>query len=225
MLTKKQHELLLFIDGHLRRTGFSPSFDEMKDALGLRSKSGIHRLISALEERGFLHRRHHRARALEILRLPDIEPSPVRKPVDPPAPGPAVPSAAVIAGMVELPFVGRIAAGNPIEAINASTTHIVVPASLMSKASDHYALEVTGDSMEDAGILDGDTVIIRAQAQASDGQIAVALIDGEEVTLKRVRHQGDEIALIPANTRYETRTLPASRVSIQGTLAGLMRRY
>ncbi|AXY23117.1 LexA repressor [Komagataeibacter saccharivorans] len=225
MLTKKQHELLLFIDGHLRRTGFSPSFDEMKDALGLRSKSGIHRLISALEERGFLHRRHHRARALEILRLPDIEPPPVRKPVDPPASGPAVPSAAVIAGMVELPFVGRIAAGNPIEAINASTTHIVVPASLMSKASDHYALEVTGDSMEDAGILDGDTVIIRAQAQASDGQIAVALIDGEEVTLKRVRHQGDEIALIPANTRYETRTLPASRVSIQGTLAGLMRRY
>ena len=225
MLTKKQHELLLFIDGHLRRTGFSPSFDEMKDALGLRSKSGIHRLISALEERGFLHRRHHRARALEILRLPDIEPPPVRKPVDLPAPGPSVPSAAVIAGMVELPFVGRIAAGNPIEAINASTTHIVVPASLMSKASDHYALEVTGDSMEDAGILDGDTVIIRAQAQASDGQIAVALIDGEEVTLKRVRHQGDEIALIPANTRYETRTLPASRVSIQGTLAGLMRRY
>lgn len=130
MLTKKQHELLLFIDGHLRSTGFSPSFDEMKDALGLRSKSGIHRLISALEERGFLHRRHHRARALEILRLPDIEPPPVRKPTDSLPTPPQTPPAAMLAKLVELPFVGRIAAGAPIEAINTATTHITVPADM-----------------------------------------------------------------------------------------------
>lgn len=172
MLTKKQHELLLFIDGHLRRTGFSPSFDEMKDALGLRSKSGIHRLISALEERGFLHRRHHRARALEILRLPDIEtmPSPVEQPD--PAPG-MMPVAAFQVPVVEVPFVGRVAAGNPIEAISTDTTRIAVPADMLGKAS-HYALEVTGDSMQDAGILDGDMVIIREGAHASDGQIVVA---------------------------------------------------
>ncbi|KDU94603.1 repressor LexA [Komagataeibacter rhaeticus] len=224
MLTKKQHELLLFIDGHLRRTGFSPSFDEMKDALGLRSKSGIHRLISALEERGFLHRRHHRARALEILRLPDIEippPPPVK------APGPSLPEgadAAFLVPVVEVPFVGRVAAGNPIEAITTDTTRIAVPADMLGKAS-HYALEVTGDSMQDAGILDGDMVIIREGTQATDGQIVVALVDGDEVTLKRIRHEGGEIALIPANTRYETRLLPASRVSVQGTLAGLIRRY
>ncbi|BAK83000.1 transcriptional repressor LexA [Komagataeibacter medellinensis] len=223
MLTKKQHELLLFIDGHLRRTGFSPSFDEMKDALGLRSKSGIHRLISALEERGFLHRRHHRARALEILRLPDIEtmPSPVEQPD--PAPG-MMPVAAFQVPVVEVPFVGRVAAGNPIEAISTDTTRIAVPADMLGKAS-HYALEVTGDSMQDAGILDGDMVIIREGAHASDGQIVVALIDGDEVTLKRIRHEGGEIALIPANIRYETRLLPAARVSVQGTLAGLIRRY
>ncbi|GAB6966064.1 transcriptional repressor LexA [Komagataeibacter kakiaceti JCM 25156] len=225
MLTKKQHELLLFIDGHLRSTGFSPSFDEMKDALGLRSKSGIHRLISALEERGFLHRRHHRARALEILRLPDIEPLPARRPADSPQPPPDTPPAAMLAKLVELPFVGRIAAGAPIEAINTTTTHITVPVDMLGRASGHYALEVCGDSMEEAGILDGDTVIIRDQRQASDGQIVVALIDGEEVTLKRLRHEGDDIALIPANRRYETRVLPARRVSIQGTLAGLIRRY
>ncbi|ATU72573.1 LexA repressor [Gluconacetobacter sp. SXCC-1] len=224
MLTKKQHELLLFIDGHLRRTGFSPSFDEMKDALGLRSKSGIHRLISALEERGFLHRRHHRARALEILRLPDIEippPPPVK------APGPSRPEgadAAFLVPVVEVPFVGRVAAGNPIEAITTDTTRIAVPADMLGKAS-HYALEVMGDSMQDAGILDGDMVIIREGTQATDGQIVVALVDGDEVTLKRIRHEGGEIALIPANTRYETRLLPASRVSVQGTLAGLIRRY
>ncbi|MCE2563871.1 transcriptional repressor LexA [Komagataeibacter sp. FNDCF1] len=222
MLTKKQHELLLFIDGHLRRTGFSPSFDEMKDALGLRSKSGIHRLISALEERGFLHRRHHRARALEILRLPDIEvpPPPVQAPVPPPAMPPEIFHAAV----VEVPFVGRVAAGNPIEAINTTTTRISVPADMLGKAG-HYALEVMGDSMQDAGILDGDMVIIREGMQATDGQIVVALIDGEEVTLKRIRHEKDGIALIPANTHYETRVLPLSRVSVQGTLAGLIRRY
>lgn len=225
MLTKKQHELLLFIDGHLRRTGFSPSFDEMKDALGLRSKSGIHRLISALEERGFLHRRHHRARALEILRLPDIELPPQRRPADSPQTPAETPSAAILASMVELPFVGRIAAGAPIEAINTTTAHITVPADMLGKAGSHYALEVSGDSMEEAGILDGDTVIIRDQKQAANGQIVVALIDGQEVTLKRLRHDGDDIALIPANSRYETRVLPARRVSIQGTLAGLLRRY
>ncbi|GBQ59279.1 transcriptional repressor LexA [Komagataeibacter swingsii] len=223
MLTKKQHELLLFIDGHLRRTGFSPSFDEMKDALGLRSKSGIHRLISALEERGFLHRRHHRARALEILRLPDIEVPPPPAPSDSPAPVPDLPSPEMMA-VVEVPFVGRIAAGNPIEAITAETARIVVPGDMLGKAS-HYALEVTGDSMQEAGILDGDMVIIREGAHAADGQIVVALIDGEEVTLKRLRHEGGEIALVPANSHYETRVLPAGRVSVQGTLAGLIRRY
>lgn len=224
MLTKKQHELLLFIDGHLRRTGFSPSFDEMKDALGLRSKSGIHRLISALEERGFLHRRHHRARALEILRLPDIEVPPSPAPSDSPAPVPDLPSPEMMAAVVEVPFVGRIAAGNPIEAITAETARIVVPGDMLGKAS-HYALEVTGDSMQEAGILDGDMVIIREGAHAADGQIVVALIDGEEVTLKRLRREGGEIALIPANSHYETRVLPAGRVSVQGTLAGLIRRY
>ncbi|AHI25644.1 LexA repressor [Komagataeibacter xylinus E25] len=224
MLTKKQHELLLFIDGHLRRTGFSPSFDEMKDALGLRSKSGIHRLISALEERGFLHRRHHRARALEILRLPDIEVPPPPAPSDSPAPVPDLPAPEMMAAVVEVPFVGRIAAGNPIEAITAETARIVVPGDMLGKAS-HYALEVTGDSMQEAGILDGDMVIIREGAHAADGQIVVALIDGEEVTLKRLRREGGEIALIPANSHYETRVLPAGRVSVQGTLAGLIRRY
>ncbi|GCE89515.1 transcriptional regulator LexA [Komagataeibacter diospyri] len=224
MLTKKQHELLLFIDSHLRRTGFSPSFDEMKDALGLRSKSGIHRLISALEERGFLHRRHHRARALEILRLPDIEVPPRPAPSDSPAPVPDLPSPEMLAGVVDVPFVGRIAAGNPIEAITAETARITVPADMLGKAS-HYALEVTGDSMQEAGILDGDMVIIREGAQATDGQIVVALIDGEEVTLKRLRREGGEIALVPANSHYETRVLPAGRVSVQGTLAGLIRRY
>ncbi|GCE79239.1 transcriptional repressor LexA [Komagataeibacter oboediens] len=225
MLTKKQHELLLFIDGHLRRTGFSPSFDEMKDALGLRSKSGIHRLISALEERGFLHRRHHRARALEILRLPDIDVPPPPAPSDSPTPVPDnVPAPAILAGVVDVPFVGRIAAGNPIEAITPETTRITVPADMLGKAS-HYALEVTGDSMQEAGILDGDMVIIREGTQASDGQIVVALIDGEEVTLKRLRREGGDIALVPANSLYETRVLPAGRVSVQGTLAGLIRRY
>lgn len=223
MLTRKQHELLLFIDGHLRRTGFSPSFDEMKDALGLRSKSGIHRLISALEERGFLHRRHHRARALEILRLPDIDPPPPR-PADSPRPMPDVPAPEQIAAVMDVPFVGRIAAGNPIEAITPETTRITVPADMLGKAS-HYALEVTGNSMEEAGILDGDMVIIREQNHASDGEIVVALIDGDEVTLKRIRHQGSEIALIPANSAYDTRIFPAGRVYIQGTLAGLIRRY
>ncbi|WP_010507856.1 transcriptional repressor LexA [Komagataeibacter europaeus] len=223
MLTKKQHELLLFIDSHLRRTGFSPSFDEMKDALGLRSKSGIHRLISALEERGFLHRRHHRARALEILRLPDIDVPPAPAPSDPPAPIPGSPDPGGML-VVDVPFVGRIAAGNPIEAITPETTRIAVPADMLGKAS-HYALEVTGDSMQDAGILDGDMVIIREGMQATDGQIVVALIDGMEVTLKRLRHEGSNIALIPANRHYETRVLPAARVNVQGTLAGLIRRY
>ncbi|MBE7729140.1 transcriptional repressor LexA [Komagataeibacter sp. FXV3] len=222
MLTKKQHELLLFIDSHLRRTGFSPSFDEMKDALGLRSKSGIHRLISALEERGFLHRRHHRARALEILRLPDIEVPPAPAPSDSPAPVPGLPAPEML--VVDVPFVGRIAAGNPIEAITPETARIAVPADMLGKAS-HYALEVAGDSMQEAGILDGDMVIIREGMHATDGQIVVALIDGMEVTLKRLRHEGSDIALIPANSRYETRVLPAGRVSVQGTLAGLIRRY
>jgi len=234
MLTRKQHQLLLFIDDYLRRTGFSPSFDEMKDALDLKSKSGIHRLISGLEERGFLARRHHRARALEVLRLPTIE-------------GPATESAAssfnprVIQGdftaripgarpmenaaTVSLPLYGRIAAGLPIEAMRDSGNQIEVPVSLLSGSGDHYVLEISGDSMIEAGVLDGDMVVIRHEENADNGQIAVALIDGLEVTLKRIRRRGNAIALEPANAAYETRIVPAERVAIQGRLVGLVRRY
>ncbi|GBQ31731.1 transcriptional repressor LexA [Gluconacetobacter azotocaptans] len=238
MLTRKQHELLLFIDRHLKQTGFSPSFDEMKDALNLRSKSGIHRLISALEERDFLKRRHHRARALEVLRLPEIAPPPQE---DPPAPLPAeafVPNVikgdfagrltgahvATEAGAINLPFYGRIAAGQPIEAMRDTGAQIEVPLTLLSQG-DHYALEVAGDSMIEAGILDGDTVIIRQSDTADNGQIVVALIDDLEVTLKRLRRRGSTIALEPANARYESRIVPSDRVRIQGLLVGLLRQY
>ncbi|GBQ91812.1 LexA repressor [Gluconacetobacter johannae DSM 13595] len=238
MLTRKQHELLLFIDRHLKQTGFSPSFDEMKDALNLRSKSGIHRLISALEERDFLKRRHHRARALEVLRLPEVAP-PVQE--DPPAPLPAeafVPNVikgdfasrltgapvATEAGAINLPFYGRIAAGQPIEAMRDTGAQIEVPLTLLG-SGDHYALEVAGDSMIEAGILDGDTVIIRQSDRAENGQIVVALIDDLEVTLKRLRRRGSTIALEPANARYESRIVPSDRVRIQGLLVGLLRQY
>jgi repressor LexA len=237
MLTRKQHELLIFIDRHLKTTGFSPSFEEMKDALNLRSKSGIHRLISALEERGFLQRRHHRARALEVVRLPE---GLVEAPAD--APAAIAPSfapnvirgdfsgrlpgvrAAEAASAVQLPLYGRIAAGLPIEAMRDSPDHIEVPTALLG-AGEHYALEVSGDSMIDAGILDGDTVIIRRTDAADNGQIVVALVDENEVTLKRLRRKGASIALEPANTRHETRIFPADRVRVQGRLVGLLRTY
>ena len=241
MLTRKQHELLVFIDRHLKATGFSPSFEEMKDALHLKSKSGIHRLISALEERGFLSRRHNRARALEVMRLPD-DMAPARPGETTGRPAAGTPSFApnVIrgdfsqrltgdkapesAGAVQLPLYGRIAAGLPIEAMRDATNHVEVPVALVGPG-EHYALEVAGDSMIDAGILDGDTVIICRSDTADSGQIVVALVDDGEVTLKRLRRRGASIALEPANPRHETRIFPADRVRVQGRLVGLLRQY
>jgi repressor LexA len=244
MLTRKQHELLSFIDRHLKETGVSPSFEEMKEALSLRSKSGIHRLISALEERGFLRRHHHRARALEVVRLPEnMAPTAARRAAPAAAAAPAQPPsfspnvirgdftnrlpgvrAANEAAAVQLPLYGRIAAGLPIEALRDDGAHIEVPMAMLG-GGDHFALEVAGDSMIDAGILDGDTVIIRKGETAETGQIIVALIDENEVTLKRIRRRGNSIALEPANARYETRLLPPDRVKVQGRLVALLRRY
>jgi repressor LexA len=245
MLTRKQHELLTFIDKHLRNTGFSPSFEEMKEALNLKSKSGIHRLITALEERGFLKRRAHRARALEVLRMPDsLAPRGAQAAAVAAAPAPApTPSFApnVIRGnfaqnlpgavrtandaaAVHLPLYGRIAAGLPIEALRDGGESVEVPAALLG-GGEHYALEVAGDSMEGAGILDGDTVIIRRGDTADNGAIVVALVDENEVTLKRLRRRGNSIALEAANPRYETRIFGPDRVKVQGRLVGLVRRY
>jgi repressor LexA len=242
MLTRKQHELLTFIDKHLKDSGVSPSFEEMKDGLHLRSKSGIHRLITALEERGFLRRHHHRARALEVLRLPEnVTGQPTRRPkVEPPPPPPPAFKPNVIKGdfssrlagaraandatAVSLPLYGRIAAGMPIEAMRDDSAHIEIPATMLG-AGDHFALEVTGDSMIDAGIYDGDTVIVRRGETAETGQIIVALVDENEVTLKRLRRRGNSVALEPANPRHETRLFPPHRVKVQGRLVGLLRRY
>jgi repressor LexA len=232
--------LLSFIDRHLKETGVSPSFEEMKEALTLRSKSGIHRLISALEERGFLRRHHHRARALEVVRLPEnfAQPGAKRDPAKPAAAAPFSPNvirgdftnrlpgvrAANEAAAVQLPLYGRIAAGQAIEALRDDGAHIEVPMAMLG-SGDHFALEVAGDSMIDAGILDGDTVIIRKGETAETGQIIVALIDENEVTLKRIRKRGNSIALEPANARYETRLLPPDRVKVQGRMVALMRKY
>ncbi len=244
MLTRKQHELLMFIDRHLRETGFSPSFEEMKAALRLKSKSGIHRLITALEERGFLKRRAHRARALEVIRLPDnVASRGAPPPVSAPAPAPAPPAfapnvirgnfASNLAGVpkpaneapaVHLPLYGRIAAGSPIEALRDSGSSVEVPAAMLS-GGEHYALEVAGDSMIEAGILDGDTVIIRRGDTADNGAIVVALVDESEVTLKRLRRRGNSVALEPANRAYETRIFGPDRVRVQGRLVGLLRKY
>ena len=240
MLTRKQHELLMFIDKHLRDTGFSPSFEEMKEALNLRSKSGIHRLITALEERGFLRRRAHRARALEVMRLPEAT-TPKTKEV---APKPEAPSfapnvirgnfannlpasaarVAAEAAAVHLPLYGRIAAGLPIEALRDNGASGTSTLALLGNG-EHYALEVAGDSMEEAGIMDGDTVIIRRTDTADNGTIVVALVDENEVTLKRLRRRGNSIALEPANARHETRIFGPDRVRVQGKLVGLLRRY
>ncbi|MCL2428439.1 MAG: transcriptional repressor LexA [Alphaproteobacteria bacterium] len=239
MLTRKQYQLLIFIDRHLKQTGFSPSFEEMKEALQLRSKSGIHRLISALEERGFLRRRHHRARALEVVRLPeDIAPRSAENQARNAEGQNFAPNvirgdftariagvrAANEAGAVQLPLYGRIAAGLPIEALRDAGAQIEVPMALLGNG-EHYALEVAGDSMVDAGILDGDTVVIRKGESAENGQIVVALVDENEVTLKRLRRRGNSIALEPANARHETRIFPADRVKVQGRLVALLRRY
>jgi repressor LexA len=234
MLTRKQHELLMFIQERLKETGVPPSFDEMKDALDLKSKSGIHRLITALEERGFIRRLPNRARALEVIKMPDgYVPSPAgRRPFTPSVVdgglgrAPAVPNTGHEAHPVSatVPVMGRIAAGTPISAIQENT-HSITVAPEMLGSGEHYALEVKGDSMVEAGIFDGDTVVIRRGETATPGDIIVALVDDEEATLKRFRRKGDSIALEAANPNYETRLFGADRVQVQGKLVGLIRQY
>lgn len=232
MLTRKQMELLEFIQKRMAKDGVPPSFDEMKDALDLRSKSGIHRLITALEERGFIRRLAHRARAIEIVKLPDaLEAKSARSgfapkviegdKVDPPRGAMAVEAA----GALELPVMGRIAAGVPIEAISEVSHHVAVPGSMVSGRSEHYALEVKGDSMIEAGINDGDVVVIRSQGTADNGDIVVALVEGHEATLKRFYRRNGMIALEAANPAYETRLLRDDQVKVQGRLVGLIRSY
>ena len=216
MLTAKQHELLLFIDKRLGETGISPSFDEMREALDLKSKSGVHRLISALEERGFIRRLANRARALEVVKLPETRASAEVVQLRP-----AVPAAAN--DTIELLLAGRIAAGTPIEALQGTET-FPVPAALLG-AGEHYALEVSGDSMVDEGILDGDFALIRRVDTARDGEIVVALVNNEEATLKTFRREGNMIRLDPANRNYEPQRYRPDQIQIQGKLAGLIRRY
>lgn len=223
MLTKKQYELLLFINERLKETGVSPSFDEMKEALNLKSKSGIHRLITALEERGFIKRLAHRARALEVVKLPDTMASSMSAPARAPAAANA-PQAANDDNAVTVSVMGRIAAGTPIEALQEEVNQISVPIEMM-RSGDHYALEVHGDSMIDAGIFDGDTAIIQSGATAENGEIIVALVEGHEATLKRLRRKGEMIALEAANPAYETRIFRSDQVRVQGRLVGLMRKY
>ena len=241
MLTRKQHELLLFIHQRLKETGIPPSFDEMKEALDLASQSVIHRLITALEERGFIRRLPNRARALEVLRLPDsiapglnaqkkfapsvIEGSLGKAPSSPPPSRPApVASNDETSATVSVPVMGRIAAGVPISAIQNQTHSLSLPPEMIG-AGEHYALEVKGDSMIDAGIFDGDTVIIKRGEFANPGEIVVALVDDEEATLKRFRRKGASIALEAANPAYETRIFGPDRIRVQGKLVGLIRRY
>ena len=237
MLTRKQQQLLLFINSRLSEGGVSPSFDEMKDALNLRSKSGIHRLITGLEERGFIRRLPHRARALEVLRMPEctvaidgaerpdkaFAPNVIKGDFSAAMPGRSV-EGPDEAAVISLPLYGRIAAGTPIEALRDHSQFADVPATLLG-TGDHYALEVAGDSMVDAGIFDGDTVIIRRCETADNGTIVVALVDDQEVTLKRLRKKGGTIALEPANPAYETRIFGPDRVKVQGRLVGLIRQY
>lgn len=224
MLTRKQYELLSFINKRLDDTGVSPSFDEMKDALSLKSKSGIHRLITGLEERGFIRRLPHRARALEVVKLPDnMGGGPKGNVVRPDFK--ASPSAAPLEGEnISLPVLGKIAAGTPIEALSAHSNNVDVPASMIG-GGEHYALKVEGDSMIEAGIFDGDTVLIQRCDTAENGTIVVALVDDAEVTLKRIRRKGASIALEAANPDFETRIFGPDRVKVQGRLVGLMRNY
>jgi repressor LexA len=229
MLTRKQYDLLHFIHKRLQKDGVPPSFDEMKEALDLRSKSGIHRLITALEERGFIRRLAHRARAIEIVRLPEsleasgggFTPAVLTggRPERPAA------ARAVESASIELPVMGRIAAGTPIEAIQHASHNVAVPASMLSSAGRHYALEVKGDSMIEAGINSGDIVVIQEQSTAQNGDIIVALIEGEEATLKTFRRRGTTIALEAANPAYETRLYQDHQVRVQGKLVGLIRTY
>jgi repressor LexA len=218
MLTRKQHELLTYIHGKLAETGVSPSFEEMKDALDLKSKSGVHRLISALEERGFLRRLPNRARALEVVKIPEVKGAPAitaQAPVTLPAPANDQ--------VIDLPLHGRIAAGMPIEAIEGQSS-LPVPAALLGPG-EHYALEVAGDSMVEEGILDGDYALIRKTETAREGEIVVALIDDAEATLKTFRREGQMIRLDPANRNYDPQRYRPDQVRIQGRLAGLLRRY
>ncbi len=220
MLTAKQRELLLFIDARLKDGGISPSFDEMREALELKSKSGVHRLISALEERGFIRRLPNRARALDVVKLPEARAA-VTGGASVTAFRPV--AAAAANDTMEIPLYGRIAAGTPIEALQG-TESFAVPAALLG-VGEHYALEVAGDSMVDEGILDGDFALIRKADTASDGEIVVALIDNEEATLKTFRREGSMIRLDPANRNYEAQRYEPRRIQIQGRLAGLIRRY
>jgi repressor LexA len=226
MLTRKQHELICFIEDRLSETGISPSFEEMKEALGLKSKSGVHRLISALEERGFLKRLPNRARALEVVRNPERgeRTAPVKPDNILAFPPRSAPSPAFVANdIVELPLHGRIAAGMPIEAFEDSA-QLAVPAALLGPG-DHYALEVSGDSMIEAGILDGDYALIQKADTAREGDIVVALVDGQDATLKYFHRDGRSIRLEPANATHEAQIYEANRVMVQGRLAGLLRRY
>jgi repressor LexA len=242
MLTRKQYDLLMFIHKRVQRDGVSPSFDEMKEALDLRSKSGIHRLITALEERGFIHRLAHRARAVEILRLPDniedtrpnrggFRPSVIEGDL---GPRDSFSQSSAQLGMQALtrdddaavvPLIGRIAAGVPIEAMENGATHLGVPSSMLSASGEHYALEVKGDSMIEAGIFEGDIVVVRRQDTADNGDIVVALVEDHEATLKRLRRKGGAIALEAANPAYETRLYHADQIKIQGKMVGLIRTY
>ncbi|MBZ0130125.1 MAG: transcriptional repressor LexA [Rhodobacteraceae bacterium] len=232
MLTRKQLDLLEFINKRMQRDGVPPSFDEMKDALDLRSKSGIHRLITALEERGFIRRLAHRARAIEIIKLPDSLEKPAFKPqlvtgsaTGRPRTAQSVERAAERASALDVPIMGRIAAGTPIEAISQRVASVPVPGNMLRSKGLHYALEVKGDSMKDAGINDGDVVVIREQPDAENGDIVVALIEEQEATLKRLRKRGNAIALEAANPAYETRVYRDDQVRIQGRLVGLIRTY
>lgn len=222
MLTKKQRDLLLYIHGRLQKEGIPPSYDEMKDALGLHSKSGIHRLVNALEERGFLKRLPNRARAIEILRLPEAFSSEPGSNVVSGAFGKEKP--AINPDDYSIPLHGRIAAGTPIEALENVHEHISIPPQFLGKG-DHYALEISGDSMVDLGIMDGDTVVIKKTDVAENGDIVVALVDGQEATLKTLHKRGHQVALKPANPDHSTQILPADRVRIQGKLVTLLRRY
>ena len=232
MLTPKQKELLMFIHERLKESGVPPSFDEMKEALDLRSKSGIHRLITALEERGFVRRLPHRARAMEIIKLPESVPQSVAargrgfspSVIEGSLGRTSAPAPSADGQTIALPIMGRIAAGVPTEAIQTKLDTIEVPPELLAKG-EHYALEVKGDSMIDAGILEGDTIIVRKCEDASNGDIIVALVDEEEATLKRLRRRGASIALEAANPAYETRIFGPDRVRVQGRLVGLIRRY
>ena len=237
MLTRKQYELLMFVHERIREAGVPPSFDEMKDALDLKSKSGIHRLITALVERGFIRRLEHRARAIEVIKLPENSSQSQRfktgfspTVIEGGPPRMAKPVAAVAAAMqssaanMTIPLVGKIAAGTPIEALAGRGDEVSVPPDMLG-SGEHYALLVTGDSMINAGILDGDTVVIRRADTATNGDIVVALVDDAEATLKRIRRKGDTVALEAANPAYETRIYGPDRVKVQGKLVGLLRHY